>query len=309
MRPFTMGTLTLLTNIMKELWSPKHQGSLYFHGQVGLEMLRARGKEGLIPIVAVFDIALDPSGPARYGSVGIIYLWTRKSDGMQYVGSTSNARNCFGKRYNSPASLSQDISYFNHHLVQDTPSNYYLTVLAITDKNPMFRYPLETLWINVLNAMFNINLIAGSNKLQRVNQWTIDTAFRVSSKQAARIAKYGNPLACHLGKSKPGAENPFFGKTHSILTKDLMSAPLKGGTHLYIYELVASQWILLAEVSSQNRASEVLRKQGVSISRPTITKFTERHDSNLENYIYQCKHTNRQFLFTTLRRHNFIGFR
>lgn len=74
-------------------------------------------------------MALDPSGPARENKA-VIYMWTRKFDGRQYVGSTKNAKICFGKRYNSPNSLIKNPSFFNYSLATEGRANYYLTILS-----------------------------------------------------------------------------------------------------------------------------------------------------------------------------------
>lgn len=112
------------------LFNKEVEGSLYhITNLTTLLMLKHRGSNALIPIEKVFDMALDPSGPAReFGNKAVIYMWTRKFDGRQYV--TKNAKNCFGKRYNSPNSLIKIPSFFNYSLATEGRANYYLTILS-----------------------------------------------------------------------------------------------------------------------------------------------------------------------------------
>lgn len=131
-------------NTNPELFNKEVEGSLYHMTNLtALLMLKHRGSNALIPIEKVFDMALDPSGPAReFGNKAVIYMWTRKLDGRQYVGSTSNAKNCFGKRYNSPNSLIKSPSFFNYSLATEGRHNYYLTILAVVPSTPVFRLPI-----------------------------------------------------------------------------------------------------------------------------------------------------------------------
>lgn len=70
------------------LFSPKYTGSLYSIISLKvLEILNPKSSSfALIPIIEVIDLALDPSGVSRkYKNKTIVYLWTNKNTGYQYV--------------------------------------------------------------------------------------------------------------------------------------------------------------------------------------------------------------------------------
>lgn len=288
------------------LFNKESEGSLYQIMSLStLLMLRHRKSNALIPIVKVFDMDIDPSGPAReFNNKAVIYMWTRKIDGKQYVGSTRNAGHCFGKRYNSPSGLLKDSSYFNYSLGTQGRANYFVTILAIVDATSIFRLPIETMWIHIMDSEFNINLIAGTNLVQRVCAWTREVGYRSSLAAAARARlatiRGVNPLQPWLGKSLFGAANPFFGVKHSQLTKDSMSS--SKGTQTYIYSIDLD--MILTPVgcyTSSNRATSALKKLGILISRPTLVNYTKLFDTNprLTDHIFTCKNSGQRFIFTT----------
>jgi len=273
-----------------ELFNREIEGSL-FHilSVVTLSMLRKAGQPGLIPIKAVYDMAIDPSGPARdFKGLAVVYMWTRKTDGMQYVGSTINAGNLFGKTYNSPASMMQHPTYFTSNLLADGPALYCVTIIMVTPPITAILWPMETLWIHIMDSQFNISLIGGSSAVQRVNHWTVAMAARLSAAASARLsALRTNPLAPWLGQSNIGANNPFFGKTHSVASTDSMSAAKGSRTYAY---LVLDNGSLepLASATSATRLATALVKLGYAVSRPTVVKYTALFDTNQLNHVYSC---------------------
>ena len=86
-----------------------------------------------------------------------------------------------------------------------------------------------------MDSQFYINLIAGSNKIQRICEWTTNTALRLRLSAIAPLNLRENPLQPWIGQSKFGTENPFFGRNHSQVTKYSMSA--KKGSLTFVYSI------------------------------------------------------------------------
>jgi len=250
-------------------------------------MLRFRGRAGLIPICKVYDLALDPSGPARdFGTTATVYMWTRKSDGMQYVGSTENTKNCFGKKYNSPSYLRSKTSPINTAILNEGRSAFYVTILAEVSV-PLLLLPTETLWIHIMDSQFNKALIGGSNKV-----------LRTPMVKPKILATAVNPLASFLGQDHKGKANPFYGKTHSDLSKEAISRIHGTATFVYIVDS-ADGLTPVGKYSSARRASAgVLAELGVGVSRVTIVKYTKRFDAKLPNRIFVTP-SGMKLIFTT----------
>jgi hypothetical protein len=116
------------------LFTPKYTGSLYSIISITvLSILNPTTTIGaLIPIIEVIDLAKDRSGVQRkHGKSGIIYLWTHKETGKQYVGSTINAYSRFANSYNSPSYLSRSRTPFNSALLLYGFEAFYVTILEV----------------------------------------------------------------------------------------------------------------------------------------------------------------------------------
>ena len=260
----------------KLLFSPKYLGSLYsLISEKVLSMLNPQStKNALIPINEVIDLAKDPSGVQRkYGNKAIIYLWTHKETGRQYVGSTINAKNRFGRSYNSISGLSS--SPFNKALALYGHGAFYVTILAVLPPYKYIIWPLETLWRMILTPYFNKSLISGT---------TVGNKLTIGLEDVKIAEPYGNGtellgaedvmekervnnLGNKLGKSLTGELNPFYGKTHSLETKLFMSAAK--GKVIYVYLVNADGTLsFFNEYVSAN-----LAYLSLGISRPTILKY------------------------------------
>jgi hypothetical protein len=51
---------------------------------------------------------------------------------LQYIGQTKSTRGRFGKNYNSPSYLIRSPSKFNKLLLENSPSSFFVTVVALT---------------------------------------------------------------------------------------------------------------------------------------------------------------------------------
>lgn len=190
------------------LFSPKYTGSLYSIISLKvLEILNPKSSSfALIPIIEVIDLALDPSGVSRkYKNKTIVYLWTNKNTGYQYVGSTLNAGDRFGRTYNSSSYLKSNNSPFNKAILLHGHSSFYVTILEVLPRSKEIVWPIETLWRAILNPYYNRARISGS--LSGIIRKDIDGP-----------REYNN-LGELLGKARIGADNPFYGKSHSAETR------------------------------------------------------------------------------------------
>jgi len=255
------------------LFNPEIPGSLWHNltpGLLNAINAGAAGHPGLVPIILVHDMAYDPSFIVRTFKGPVIYMWTLKpafwtKGCAQYVGQTNNARNRFGKNYNSPSYLSTHPSLFNNLLQKHGPQAFWVTIISVSDSSAAVWQPVETFFIALFNTIFNTIRVSGS---------MVGVVTRVLSAQTL-AAKRVTALANLPKVSYVGENNPFYQRLHTPEAR--LAISMANGTAVSVFELLADgSTVLLGTYNSGRKASDALALIGIHISRPTVISYLRK---------------------------------
>jgi len=177
----------------------------------------------IIPVLSYFNAYKDKSIVYKENkNKSGIYRWNNLITDKSYIGSSISLGGRFSNYY-SPAFLKNRIkkgsSIIYNSLLKYGYNNFSIDILEYCEPNVLIKR--EQYYIDILKPEYNISKIAGSRlgtKQSKETKKLISSALK--NRKFSDISKEKMRIAVKL---RIGAKTSFFGKTHTIETKNRLS--------------------------------------------------------------------------------------